>query len=797
MAKMRQDDRPIIRIGRLALLASTVLALGAMLPFVSSRPATAQTIEQSISVSAGGLTQALNDLAAQTGLQIIFDADLANEKSTNGISGTMTPNQALNRLLAGTGVTASFAEYDRVALSSQEDLNADGATALNTIQIYGDRGAATLDDVSASVGVLTAEDIDYGQIQYLPGTLRRLANVDKGATNNTGIVIRGMNFEGFSPAGAPMGSIYVDGILQSRYNSRFGARNLWDAEQVEVYRGPQSTMSGRAATAGAIYLKTKDPTFEHEYVLSGTVGNKDLAGGAFVANAPLSEDLGLALRIAGSYEQLTTEIEYPSYEVYDNYDDFRTELSGNIRAKLLFEPTEMPDTRALFTYSYSKDRPNERLVDPYTGYGNFYLLPTLAEFRQIEMHNAGLEVTQDFTPALRLTSQTSISYGLTERESIDNGTPGVANAWYGTYADTLASQELRLNYEQDQWSWVAGLFGSYEYQDSDLFWRSTEFSLEQDSLYSRTTTNLAAFGEAQYEFLPGWKAIAGGRIDYVRETTEENNVSTIIGGGSTPSFTNASISEINVVPKIGISRAFNPNHVTGFTYSQGFRTGGFYVDRTTGDPVEYDPEFADNYELFYKGKFLDERLRIDANVFYTKYRDQQVESTAPGIGGGTVVNNAASSYSYGFELEPSFDVNENLSLFASLGYLRTEFEEFDHRTYGDLSGEHFPAAPEWSVAFGGLYTFNNGFYIGGDAKFVSDSIARFDTAAPLDTVDSRFIVNAQAGFRTDTWEVNAFVENLFDERYFTTKELQGSGVNPTYAQVGPSRLFGLNLKAKF
>ncbi|KZM52138.1 TonB-dependent receptor [Labrenzia sp. OB1] len=743
------------------------------------------------------MTGALNELTAQTGLQIIFDANLANGRSTSGVSGTMTANQALDTLLAGTGVTASFAGEDQVALATQGDTSLDEGTLLDPILIYGARDATTLEDTSASIGIVNSEAIDYGQIQYLPGALRRLANVEKGATNNTGIVVRGMNFEGFSPAGAPMGSIYVDGILQSRYNSRFGARSLWDAEQVEVYRGPQSTLSGRAATAGAIYLKTKDPTFEQEYVLSATAGNKNLGGGAFVVNAPVSEEDGIALRIAGSYEQLTTEIDYPTYDVYDNYDDFRTELSANIRAKLLFEPSELPDTRALFSYAFSKDRPNERLVDPATGDGNIYLLPTLAEFREIQTHNTGLEVTHDISPSLRLTSQTGISYGLTERESMDNGTANVANAWYGTYKDTLASQELRLNFDQDRWSWVAGLFGSYEYQDSDLFWRATEFSLQQRSLYNRRTTNLAAFGEAKYEFLPGWKATLGGRVDYIKETTEDTSISTTIGAGSTTTVTGGGINEVNIVPKIGLSKEFNDYHTAGFTYSQGFRTGGYYVDTVNNQSVQYDPEYADNYELFYKGKFLDERLRVDANVFYTRYRDQQVESIAPGIGGGTIVSNAASSYALGFEFEPTFNVNDNLSVFASLGYLHTEFEDFNHRIYGDLTGESFPEAPEWTFAFGGLYTFDNGFYVGGDAKFVSDYNARFNVAAPLEELDSHFLVNMQTGIRRDNWEINAFVENLLDERYFTTLELQGSGVNPTFAQAGPSRLFGLNVKAKF
>jgi len=785
-------------LARLAAgVAAAALMCGLAPGVASAQQAAAATegAEISLNIAPQSLDGALTALADQANLQILFTSSEVSGLSASGLSGTYTPGEALGRLLAGTGFTYEFTGGNIVTLRRLPE--AGSTTVLPPIIVYGAKNTTTLEDTAASVGIVTAEDIDYGQITYLPGALRRLANVEKGATNNTGIVIRGMNFEGFSPAGAPMGSIYVDGILQSRYNSRFGARSLWDAEQVEVYRGPQSTLSGRAATAGAIYLKTKDPVFKQEFVLSATGGNKNLAGGAFVVNTPLSYDNGIALRIAGAYEQLTTEIDYPTYQAYDNYDDFRTELSGNIRAKLLFEPSELPDSRALFTYSFSKDRPNERLVDPFSGKGDFYLLPTLAEFREIEVHNSGLEVTHNITPALMLTSQTSVTYGLTERESMDNGTPGVANAWYGTYKDTLASQELRLNYEQGRWSWVAGLFGSYEYQDSDLFWRATEFSLAQKSLYKRRTENLAAFGEARYEFFPSWKATLGGRVDYIQETTEETNTSTVIGTGSTTTSTDASINEVNVIPKIGLSKEFNEYHVAGVTYSQGFRTGGFYIDQATNEPVRYDPEYADNYEFFYKGKFLEERLRIDANVFYTRYRDQQVESIAPGIGGGVIVSNAASSYSFGFEFEPNFNVNENLSVFASAGYLHTEFEEFDHRIYGDLAGESFPEASEWTVAFGGLYTFDNGFYVGGDAKFLSDYNARFNVAAPLEKMDSRFTVNAQTGIRKNNWEINAFVENLFDERYFTTLELQGSGVNPTFAQVGPSRLFGLNVKVKF
>lgn len=775
---------------RLALLSSAALILGAAFSPLLPQHAAAQSAEQPISVGAGSLTRALNDLAAQTGLQIVFDASLANGKTTSGVRGAMTPHEALDALLAGSGVTASFAGDDQFSLASDNDPSVD------TIEIYGARDATTLQDASASVGVIDSEAIDYGQMTSTHQTLRRLANVEKGATQNTGIVVRGMNFEGFSPAGAPMGSVYVDGILQSRYNSRFGARGLWDAEQVEVYRGPQSTLSGRAATAGALYVKTKDPTYQPEAVISGTVGDKDLAGGAFVYNTPIGDDNTLALRVSGSYEERTTEIAYPNYTSYRNYDDFRTELTGNLRAKLLIEPASAPDTRALLTYSVSRDRPNERLVGPDIGdRGDFYQFPTFAEFRMIDVHNVGLEVTHDITSALRLTSQSSLSHGITARASVDNGSPGVANAFTGKYKDSLFSQELRLNYDQGGWSGVAGVFGSYEHQDSDFFARLTEWGIEQEQFYVRKTANLAAFGEATYEILPSWKVTLGGRVDYLSEETDETDILTPIGFGSTIDTNGAEIREVNFVPKLGLAREFGENHVLGFTFSQGFRTGGFFVDPTTGEPMTYDPEFADNYEIYYKGKSLDDRLTLNANVFYTKYKDQQVETYPdPSTPTGTIVSNAASSYATGFEFEPSLEVNANLSLFASVGYLHTRFEDFNHSTYGDMAGESFPEAPEWSVAAGGLYKFDSGFYVGADAKFLSDYNARFSTNAPLDHMDSRVLVNLQAGFRTERWELNAFAENLLDKNYYTMTDLESA---PVFGQAGPSRLFGMNAKAKF
>lgn len=788
-----------------------------MLAFVSALPATAQTAvtarsaQQSISVPAGPLTLGLNRLAAQSGLQILFDADLARGKMTRGVSGNLQPAEALEAVLAGTGVRARFAGGNQVVLDldtaaadgASAPLSQDGSTLLERLVIYGAKNATTLDATTASVGVVTAEEIENGQLRHTQDAYRRLANVQDSATVNSGFVIRGMSSEGFVPSGGPAGSLYVDGILQTRYNSRFGARGLWDAEQVEVYRGPQSTLSGRSAMVGAIYVKSKDPTFDNEVVVSGTVGSNDLVGTGFVVNTPLVEEQ-VALRISGAFERSHSDVSYADFKHYAGYDDLTTDISGNIRAKLLITPSEMPDTRALLTYAYSKDRPNDRLVGLYSGRGDFNNNPdTYTEFRATEVHNLGLEVTHDFTDALRFTLLSALSYGINERSSVDADTPGYVTGIWGTDKDWIGTQEMRLNYEGDRWKWVAGVFGSRQVFDGSSrfiaepypdFLPGVIYQLDDDQ--TRTTSNAAIFGEATYEFVPSWFVTVGGRLDYLEEENRELNSMVLYGDDPVLDGDTAAFDELNFVPKIGLSKEFGDNHTVGLTYTQGFRSGGSYVNRS--DPtfplVTYGPEYSQNYELSYKGRLLDDRLTLNANLFYTQYRDQQIEIRPPSsIPGYRITENAASSRAWGFEIEPSFRINEQFSAFASIGYLNTKFLEFDHASLGDQSGKSFPEAPEWTFSFGGRYEFQNGAFIGGDAKYTGDYNSRFGTKG-MYPIDSRFIVNAQAGFKKENWEITAFVQNLTDEKYFTIIDRDAT---LPFGQAGPRRSFGINARATF
>lgn len=779
---------------RVLLLAGT--AFLALAPAAAS-VAQAQTAQRPISVPAGPLTRALNSLAAQTGLQILFDASLAEGKVTAGVSGNLTPEEALNAILAGTGTSARFAGSNQVTLqnaAAASGANGTEATQLESIRIYGARNAATLQGTTSSVAVLTSQALTDSEIRTTQDSYRRMANVMDSATVNSGFVIRGMSSEGLVQSGGPAGSIYIDGILQTRYNARFGARNLWDVEQVEVYRGPQSTLSGRAAMTGAVYIKSKDPTYDREAELSGTVGTNDLAGTAFMVNTPVIKDQ-VALRISGAFERSTAEPNYSDFKGFRNYDDLTTEMSGILRAKLLLTPSDLPDTRAVLTYAYSKDRPNDALVGLYSGRGDFNNSPvTYTEYRWTEVHNLGLEVTHDLSDSLRLTSQTGFQYGINSRRSIDYGTAGVVNGITGEDDNSIFTQEFRLNYEGDLWKWVSGVYGSYEQWDGSTDIIAFDFYQQSDT-QERQTANLAVFGEATYEFVPTWFATLGGRLDYLKDKDLQKNYFGLIDPSAVLTGEPSSLSELNFVPKVGIAKEFGSNHTVGLTYTQGFRSGASYYDRVKGELGTYDPEFSQNVELSYKGTLIEDRLALNANLFYTKYQDQQVEIRPDvSVPGYRIITNAATSRAWGFEVEPTFEVTDQFTAFATIGYLNTRFIDFEHAALSEpQDGKAFPEAPEWSLGFGGRYEFENGVFAGADAKYTTSYNSRFGTDG-MYKIDSRFILNAQAGYKKDNWQVTAFAENLTDEKYFTI-------IDPDYSlpfgQAGKRRSFGLNVLKKF
>lgn len=516
-----------------------------------------------------------------------------------------------------------------------------------------------------------------------------------------------------------------------------------------------------------------------------------------MANTP-AMDSQLAFRLAGEFERRDNDIRYPTFTGFNRYDEFVEDEYYQLRGKVLYLPHSMPDTQALLSYSFSHDDPYVRDIGgPGLGFdfkdqrGDFDV-PVFIQYRPTDVHNLGLEITHDLSDQLVFTSMTAFSKSQADRFSPNYGTAGETDVNSGYYKDRLASQELRLNYTGERLSWVGGLYAAYE-DEENHYDRTTFGSTNQVQYNTQESKNIAAFGEVTYEFSPGWKATLGGRIDHTEQEITQHLVRTrpLDGPSSTLTDYEAGFDETNFVPKMGISRDLSETQTVGLTYSQGFRTGGASYDVLLEETYAYDPEEAATFEVFYKGQLMDERLTLNANVFYTKFDDQQVQvERIPGDRNSRRIVNAASAEAWGVEFEPTWQVTDRLSTFISIGIVETEFKDFQSVAYGDLAGLPFPEAPKRTIGLGGNYQFYNGIYVGADAKYTSKYLARLGNL-PHDYMDSRWIANMQAGYKSEKWEVNVLVENLFDEEYFVYND------NDIAATLGERREVGVNVRVYF
>ena len=108
--------------------------------------------------------------------------------------------------------------------------------------------------------MITSEQIENTAILDINDVYNRSANVyDTGSGESFGI--RGISQTAASTGGGSgeLGTLYIDGVAFTGFSSRFNSKDLWDIEQVEILRGPQSTNVGRNALIGAVSVNTIQP----------------------------------------------------------------------------------------------------------------------------------------------------------------------------------------------------------------------------------------------------------------------------------------------------------------------------------------------------------------------------------------------------------------------------------------------------------------------------------------------------------------------------------------------------------
>ena len=812
-------------------LTICVLALSGAL---ASAPAFAEvrhsTETYQINLERQPLGQALNTLSRQTGVLIVSPSELVAGRDAPPLNGTLSVADAVDALLEGSDLTSQQSASGAIIVTQRQGDAVDSASPQNdngplldivdpdapliaeTIRIFGQKREKTLGEATSSVAVLGTHNIVDSTFTDLLDVYRFTPNVSVTESSEGSFSIRGISFNGITGAGvANTAAFYVDEVFQSNLGIEAGPLGLFDVAQIEIYRGPQSTLQGRNALAGAIIVRTADPTYDWTAKGRIELAEYNTQRYAVAFGGPLVDDV-LAFRVVAEYGKSRGFITNPVL----GRNDVDSDETLNLRAKLLFEPTDR--LTALVTYYYT-----EGLAG--TGFGTgtvegpdffdrevFFDNATLLD---IHTHNVSADIEYKFSDVITVQSVTTFtdaSEVSRERFPVD---PDEATGFdIGTDSEKIVTTDLRLFVETKRWD---VLFGFYYFNREQEFERdllarlaigpfSTLVNFQAEG--GSRIKNFAFYIDGEYAVTDQLSVLFGGRYDN-EDFKISNRSSTVFDPEIPPFFVNSigGVLEADTtfdafLPKAGFRYEITDDQSIGFVIQRAYRPGGAGTN-LANQQFRFGPEYVWSYELAYRSSWWQDRLQININAYYMDWTDQQVNiDGGPNISDSITVN-AGKSRLWGIEGELRGQPTDILTLFVSFAYNNTKFTNFD--AFDPLlTGNTFPLAPEFQITFGGVVELQSGFYLSLDASYTSSQFgdAQNSPSPALPDVDNRiasyFLVNVKAGYRTDHWSASVFVRNLTNEDYFIRlNRADPRGRGGGLATIGAPRVIGGELTFDF
>ncbi|MEM9169699.1 MAG: TonB-dependent receptor [Pseudomonadota bacterium] len=370
------------------------------------------------------------------------------------------------------------------------------------------------------------------------------------------------------------------------------------------------------------------------------------------------------------------------------------------------------------------------------------------------------------------------------------------------------------------------------------------FEINTVNIQNNDIENYALFGEASYDLTDKFTLTFGARVDFENidqgPTVGQSVPPAPITGNpqvdalaaiTAEAFTNqTSIDAENdfsaFLPKAVATYNWTDDFATSFSYQRAYRAGGLSFNglrlatataigaaasqaelEAQGIVSSFDPEFTDNYELSLRSRWFGGRLTVNANAFAIDYSDQQVNVVLSPNPDDSLTTNVANSKLRGFEVEVFANPSDGLDLFANVGFTDTEFGApsdlvgiLEDATFlTDLTGLQFLQAPRWTAGVGGRYVHATGLFTNLRIRYTGDAFSTIQND-PSGVNGRSTIADLIVGYEGDSFTVEFFAENLFDDRFLTLDPLaepDGSIAQGAFAVPGAPQLFGGRITAEF
>ncbi|MEG3151017.1 TonB-dependent receptor [Sphingomonas sp. ZT3P38] len=707
-------------------------------------------------------------------------------------------------LLAFVSALATQAAMTQAAAqSTPEGPAANGPAAIDEIVVTARKREERLSDVPATIDVFSSKDLTAAGNTTISDLSTRLPNffIASPRVTRISVTMRGL--------GVPGVGLYIDGVYQP--SDVAFAIPLFDLERVEVLKGPQGTLYGRNAYAGAISYVTRAPTNHADAEVNAEAGNAGTFRGSATLAGPIVENL-ITARVSGAIQRRSGFRHFTdgSDADRDNYEAFTGRLTitpaSNLSIDLKY--TYLKKLGPSFLYHQVtdiNDKHGRLMLTPRFGAATGALAGSRTESRlRSDSYSGKITYSAGTLDLIGTTAYNSQRYSDTYDVDMSPADFFVAR---GTGSLRNFSQEIRAqSTNSGPFKWLAGVYFDHG-KNGDCGTCGNVLgglALGGSSISQRNpttdVTSYAGFADLEYKVSDHFVVGGGARYD---EITSE--LQPLTGSRVKARFN-------GFQPKVTTRYLITPQTQIYASITKGFTQGGFNAPLagTTSPQKTYPNQTLWSYETGFKSSFDERRGDISVALFYIDAQSFNAAATVPTpIGPRVVTVPVGQVKSYGVEIDGSYRVTPTLLLEVNGGYnpvTPTVLSPNISPGVGNVD-EQFQRAPKWSYRLATTYTRPvsdglslelNGAVNGiGPTHFCGEAAV----FGPCPTRDPYTLVDASASLVWSRYRVTLFARNLFDATYASDwldkTALAQFGAPSAGSVYGDPRYWGVRVNAKF
>jgi outer membrane receptor protein involved in Fe transport len=680
--------------------------------------------------------QALIEFAEQADVTFIFPVDNTRKVTANAVHGEFTQEEAIQRLLEGTGLHPQFQANGELVVNTEkgdavkkrgliatiiaalagggalnanaQDVDAGVPTRIEEVIVTAQKREERLLDVPISMVVMSPDELQKRRILRLDDLATAVPglSIQSSGSHQRRIILRGI---GNVFGSASLIGLYLDEAALTGANPASQPDvQTYDLERVEVLRGPQGTLYGEGSAGGTIRFLTKNPVLDHfgmnadiSALFTDDGSPSEVVRG--MVNVPLVENM-LGLRIAGTFDHGGGWIDQPAADK----EDFNDQELINVRTKLLFQPSDKLSVNGMVVLHRNDSPPNasEDSEGNYTQTFGLTVVPSNLD--KYNLYN--LTATYDFSGVRLLSTSTYVDQTKELRNrgrTLGLNPPGnPLSLDFQSFDQDIRSftQEVRLVSTSEarlQWT-VGGMYRDWTYNSKvvqQYFSQSPPPNATPTSPGVISIANFpdrdaseswAAFADASYKVTD--RLTLGAGLRHFEDRKEK---------GATPaSFRSGKFDALT--PRVYAKYQLSETANIYSSAAEGFRTGGF--NGATSLLRTYDPEKVWTYELGTKMSLLDRTLDMDFALFYSEYDSYQIRGTVinpnspnPIVG---VTSNAGNAWVKGVEWAIGLRPSDAWRISFNGNYVDSEFDEINATSSSHSVGDGLDLVPKYTVTVG-------------------------------------------------------------------------------------------------